>query len=105
MARRIQEEKFKDSGLAGKYLDRKIDDNTFINFADFILKDPDNAAYNIPRIRASLSVMKDGQAVFTNLERCTCTVMSLPEVFLQKNEFVSQKLTGSRIRISDRCFK
>ena len=68
-ARRIQAQRFKDSGLVGKYLDRKIDDNTFINFADFILKDPEIAAYNIPRIRASLSVMKDGQAVFTNLEK------------------------------------
>ena len=60
---------FENSGLSGKYLDRKIDDNTTINFADLILKNLGDAAYNIPRIRASLAVMKDGQAVFTNLEK------------------------------------
>ncbi len=60
---------FVDSRLTGKYLTRKIDDNTFINFADLILNDPADAAWNIPRIRASLAVMKDGQAVFTNLEK------------------------------------
>ncbi|MCR4694661.1 MAG: adenosine deaminase [Pseudobutyrivibrio sp.] len=60
---------FKDSPLTGKYLDRKIDDKTYINFADFILNNIENAAYNIPKIRASLSIMKDGQAVFTNLEK------------------------------------
>ena len=68
-SRRVQEERFKHSGLAGKYLDRKIDDNTYINFADLILSGIENAEYNIPRIRASLAVMKDGQAVFTNLEK------------------------------------
>ncbi len=67
--RKRTEKKYIDSGLRGKYLDRKIDDNTFINFAEFILKSPENAEYNIPRIRASLAVMKDGQAVFTNLEK------------------------------------
>ena len=60
---------FENSGLEGKYLDRKIDDNTFINFADLILNNTKNASYNIPRIRASLSVLKDGQAVFSNLEK------------------------------------
>lgn len=55
--------------LVGKYLTRKIDDNTFINFADFILNNLGNAPYNIPRIRASLTILKDGQAVFTNLEK------------------------------------
>lgn len=59
----------KDCGLLGKYLERRIDDLTFINFADFILASKENAAYNIPRIRASLAIMKDGQAVFTNLEK------------------------------------
>ncbi len=67
--RKEQEEKYRDCGLEGKYLDRRIDDNTFINFADLILKNLENAAENIPKIRASLSVMKDGQAVFTNLEK------------------------------------
>ena len=60
---------FADSPLKGKYLTRRINDNTFINFADFILADPENALYNIPKIRASLSILKDGQAVFSNLEK------------------------------------
>ncbi|MBQ6542489.1 MAG: adenosine deaminase [Lachnospiraceae bacterium] len=55
--------------LQGKHLRRRIEDRTVINFADLILNNPGNAAYNIPRIRASLAVMKDGQAVFTNLEK------------------------------------
>ena len=62
-------EQFKDTELSGRYLERKIDDNTYIDFADLILNNLENAAYNIPRIRASLAVMKDGQAVFTNLEK------------------------------------
>ena len=65
----MSEEKYKDCGLTGKYLDRRIDDNTFLNFADLILNDPEDAEYNIPRIRSSLSILKDGQAVFTNLEK------------------------------------
>ena len=55
--------------LTGKYRTRKIDDRTFLNFADLILNNPDDAAYNISRIRASLTILKDGQAVFTNLEK------------------------------------
>ena len=57
------------SGLSGKYLDRRIDDNTCINFADLLLRNPADAAWNIPRIRASLCVPKDGQAVFADLEK------------------------------------
>lgn len=64
------EEQFKDSPLQGKYKVRKIDDNTFINFADFILNNLENATYNIEKIRTSLAILKDGQAVFTNLEKC-----------------------------------
>ena len=60
---------YEDSKLEGKYLTRKIDDNTFINFADFILNNIENAEYNISKIRISLSILKDGQAVFTNLEK------------------------------------
>ncbi len=60
---------YADSPLKGKYHTRKIDDNTFINFADLILNNLENAAYNIPKIRASLTILKDGQAVFTNLEK------------------------------------
>ncbi len=57
------------SGLSGKHLDRRIDDNTFINFADLILLGIENAKENIKKIRISLSILKDSQAVFTNLEK------------------------------------
>ena len=60
---------FVSSDLQGKYLDRRINDNTFINFADLILNNLDNAEMNIVKIRGSLAVIKDGQAVFTNLEK------------------------------------
>ena len=67
--RKQVEKQFEFSELKGKYLTRRIDDNTFINFADFILNNLENADYNIPKIRASLAILKDGQAVFTNLEK------------------------------------
>ena len=67
--RKIVEKQFENSNLTGKYLTRKIDDNTFINFADFILNNLENAEYNILKIRSSLAILKDGQAVFTNLEK------------------------------------
>ena len=67
--RAVTAKHFADSPLQGKYLTRRINDNTFINFADFILADPENTAYNIPKIRASLAILKDGQAVFSNLDR------------------------------------
>ena len=57
------------SGLSGKHLERKIDDNTFINFAQLILQQPEHSTENINRIRRSLSLMKGAQAVFTNLEK------------------------------------
>ena len=57
------------SGLTGKYRERRIDDNTFLNFADLILHAPEYAGENIRRIRGSLSILKDSQAVFTNLEK------------------------------------
>lgn len=60
---------FVNSDLKGKYLDRRINDNTFINFADLILNNLDHAENNISKIRSSLAVIKDGQAVFTNLEK------------------------------------
>ena len=63
------EKQFVDSPLQGKYKIRKIDDNTFINFAEFILNNLENAQYNIEKIRTSLAILKDGQAVFTNLEK------------------------------------
>ncbi len=69
-ARRAQTAaELRNSPLKGKYLDRRINDETFLNFASLILENLENAAWNIPRIRASLVIMKDGQAVFTNLEK------------------------------------
>ncbi|MBQ9005100.1 MAG: hypothetical protein IJ092_01880 [Atopobiaceae bacterium] len=68
--RRAQTAKqLRDSPLKGKFLERRIDDGTFLNFASLILENLENAGWNIPRIRASLAIMKDGQAVFTNLEK------------------------------------
>ena len=68
--RKEVEKQFENSQLTWKYLTRKIDDNTFINFADFILNNLEDAEKNIEKIRVSLSILKDGQAVFTNLEKC-----------------------------------
>ncbi len=67
--RKIAEKQYENSKLQGKYLDRKIDDATFMNFADLIVNNLENCAYNLPLIRASLTILKDGQAVFTNLEK------------------------------------
>lgn len=61
--------RFRDSTLTGKYLERRIDDNTFINFADLLLGNLPAAQENIRRIRNSLTMPKDGQAVFANLEK------------------------------------
>ena len=58
-----------DSPLKGKYLDRKIDDNTTINFRDLIVNNPEHSTENINKIRNSLTILKDSQAVFTNLEK------------------------------------
>ena len=60
---------FVNSELKGKYLTRRINDNTFVNFVDLILNNLENAEQNIVKIRISLAVLKDGQAVFTNLEK------------------------------------
>lgn len=67
--RKEVEKQFENSELQGKYLTRRIDDNTFINFADLILNNLENADENIKKIRKSLEILKDGQAVFTNLEK------------------------------------
>ena len=67
--RKDVEKIYEDCELEGKYLTRKIDDNTFINFADLILNNIENAEENIAKVRASLVLLKDGQAVFTNLEK------------------------------------
>lgn len=57
------------SSLSGKYRERKIDDNTFINFADLILCNIEQSTENIDKIRRTLSLLKGSQAVFTNLEK------------------------------------
>ena len=88
------EKQYENSPLTGKYKIRKIDDNTFINFADFILNNLENAEYNISKIRASLAIMKDGQAVFTNLEKCYI----YRYVFAKGIEFTEKiKLTENKI--------
>ena len=69
-AERIETEKKLDLGtLTGRHRERRIDDFTFINFADLILGNLQNAASNIERIRNSLTIPKDGQAVFADLEK------------------------------------
>jgi len=67
--RKAVEESLDLTGLSGKYRDRRINDNTFINFADFILGGIENSSENINKIRKSLTILKDSQAVFTNLEK------------------------------------
>ncbi|MBQ9009248.1 MAG: adenosine deaminase [Clostridia bacterium] len=81
---------FADSGLTGRYLERRIDDHTFINFADLILGNPDEAFYNIERIRPSLTVPKDGQAVFANLEK----------VYLYRYVFTKGQPSSDRIALT-----
>lgn len=58
-----------DDSLTGRQKERRIDDFTFINFADLILGNLPAAAANIEKIRNSLTIPKDGQAVFANLEK------------------------------------
>ena len=82
---------FITSDLKGKYLDRKIDDNTFINFADLILGNLDNAELNIVKIRGSLGIIRDGQAVFTNLEK----------VYIYRYVFTKGKESEDKIAISN----
>ena len=82
---------FVSSELQGKYLDRRINDNTFINFADLILNNLDNAQDNIVKIRGSLAVIKDGQAVFTNLEK----------VYLYRYVFCKGKESENRFELKN----
>lgn len=63
------EKKYKHSELEGKKLERKINDETQINMADLILNNLENAEENIVKIRNILVLPKDGQSVFTNLEK------------------------------------
>ncbi len=68
-ARKVAEANLGDIPLTGRHRERRIDDFTFINFADLILGNPEHAAGNIEKIRNSLTIPKDGQAVFANLEK------------------------------------
>ena len=68
-ARVIAERELGDIPLTGRHRERRIDDFTFINFADLILGNPEHALSNIEKIRNSLTIPKDGQAVFANLEK------------------------------------
>ena len=81
---------FVNEKLTGKHRARRIDDNTFINFASLILENLENAAENIEKIRASLTILKDGQAVFTNLEK----------VYLYRYVFTKGVEAGERISLS-----
>ena len=86
------EKQFENSELTGKYLTRKIDDNTFINFADLILNNLENSEYNISKIRNSLGLLKDGQAVFTNLEK----------VYIYRYVFCKAKFSDTKIKINSK---
>jgi adenosine deaminase len=88
--RLVTERKFAHEDLPGKKLIRKIDDNTFINFADLILNNPENMEGNIAKIRNSLVLMKDGQAVFTNLEK----------LYLYRYVFSKGKTSEDKIKIT-----
>ena len=67
--RLVAAEALSDSPLTGRYRERRIDDFTFLNFADLLLGNPADAAPNIEKIRNSLTIPKDGQAVFADLEK------------------------------------
>ena len=88
--RKVVEKDFENSELTGKYLTRKIDDNTFINFADLILNNIENAEENISKIRASLALLKDGQSVFTNLEK----------VYIYRYVFCKAKFSDKKIKVN-----
>lgn len=84
------ERKYAYEDLPGKKLIRKIDDETFINFADLILNNPKDMEENIAKIRNSLVLMKDGQAVFTNLEK----------LYLYRYVFSKGKTSEEKINIT-----
>ena len=86
--------KFVDSPLQGKYLDRRIDDNTTINFADLIVNNLENATDNLNKIRNSLTILKDSQAVFTNLEK----------LYLYRYVFCKPLLSDKHINLNNISF-
>ena len=83
------EKKYAYCDLPGKKLIRKIDDETYINFADLILNNPKDMEENIAKIRNSLVLMKDGQAVFTNLEK----------LYIYRYAFSKGKISENKIAI------
>ena len=85
-----KEKEYAYSDLVGKQLTRKIDDETVINFADLLLNNPENMEENIAKIRNSLVLMKDGQAVFTNLEK----------LYLYRYVFSKGKISENKIDIT-----
>ena len=84
------EHKYMYEDLPGKKLIRKIDDETYINFADLILNNPNDVEENIAKIRNSLVLIKDGQAVFTNLEK----------LYLYRYAFLKGKPSDDKIEIT-----
>lgn len=90
--RKKVEKEFENSELTGKYLVRRIDDNTFINFADLILHNIENATENISKIRSSLALLKDGQSVFTNLEK----------VYIYRYVFCKAKFSESKTKVTSK---
>lgn len=88
--RKEVEKKYINSDLTGKKLERKINDETYINFADLILNNLENAEKNILKIRKPLAILKDGQAVFTNLEK----------VYINRYIFAKGKPSKNKIDLS-----
>mgnify|MGYP003315588103 CR=1 FL=1 len=85
------EKEFVDSPLKGKYLERRIDDNTTINFRDLIVNNIENSDENINKIRNSLTILKDSQAVFTNLEK----------LYLYRYVFTKANISDKHINLSN----
>ncbi|MBQ9195608.1 MAG: adenosine deaminase [Clostridia bacterium] len=84
--------------LTGHRRERRIDDYTLINFADLILGNLPAAAANIEKIRNSLTIPKDGQAVFANLEK-----VYLYRYVFTKGQRAESQFTGINIEgIPDR---
>ena len=65
----LAKEKYRDEELTPRELEKKARQDVYINFADLILNNLVFFDNNIAKIRNSLEIMKDGQAVFTNLEK------------------------------------
>ena len=89
--RKVVAKQFVDSPLKGKYLERRIDDNTTINFRDLIVNNIENSTDNINKIRNSLTILKDSQAVFTNLEK----------LYLYRYVFTKPVISDKHINLSN----